>query len=297
MRATMNGFRIPCALLVVPLLVAHPTLAPGAAPAIVSAPAAHQRLLPLQGGQNFRDLGGYRTADGRTVRWGVLFRSGSMHFLTIADYGYLEHLGIRTVCDFRSTGERTTEPVSWPAAGAPNVLTDDYIQDLRSSGLTRDAMPATADQARAKMTRLYPELLAQFNGQYRRMFGELLAGHAPLAFNCSAGKDRTGIAAALLLTALGVPRATVIEDYLLTNRYLDPASLMARGAPANPANPLAGLSPEAARPLLAADPSYIGAALAVVDAHEGGAEGYLRDELGLSSNDLARLRALYLGKA
>ena len=62
----------------------------------------HQRLLPLEGGQNFRDLGGYRTRDGRTVRWGMLFRSGAMDGLTAADYAYLGKIGIRTVCDFRS---------------------------------------------------------------------------------------------------------------------------------------------------------------------------------------------------
>lgn len=72
------------------------------------------------------------------------------------------------------------------------------------------------------MTALYPRLLTQFNSQYRRMFAALLAGRAPLAFNCIAGQDRTGVAAALLLTALGVPRETVIQDYLLTNRYFDP---------------------------------------------------------------------------
>jgi len=67
------------------------------------------------------------------------------------------------------------------------------------------------------MTESYPRLLGTFHDQYRRVFAELLAGHAPLAFNCAAGKDRTGVAAALLLTALGVPRETVIADYLLTN--------------------------------------------------------------------------------
>jgi protein-tyrosine phosphatase len=124
------------------------------------------------------------------------------------------------------------------------------------------------------------------------MFSELLAGHAPLAFNCNAGKDRTGIAAALLLTALGVPRATIIEDYLLTNRYLDPRSFTS--APPSAANPLAGMSPDAARMLLAADPSYIRAAFDVIDGHKDGAEGYLRDELGLSRADLVRLQSLYL---
>jgi protein-tyrosine phosphatase len=182
--------------------------------------AAHERLLPLQGGRNFRDLGGYATEDGRHVRWGMLYRSGSMHDLTPADYAALQRRGIRIVCDLRDTRERSAEPVHWPTTGAPQVLSDDYALD------PRDFLPAapmkdwTAYSARAAMTASYPKMLVQFRNQYRRMFAELLAGHAPLAFNCSAGKDRTGIAAALLLTALGVPRQTVIDDYLLTNRYL-----------------------------------------------------------------------------
>ncbi|MFX8016077.1 tyrosine-protein phosphatase, partial [Acinetobacter baumannii] len=89
----------------------------------------------------------------------------------------------------------------------------------------KPGQPATAANVKAMMTASYPRMLTQFNGQYRRMFGELLAGRVPLAFNCSAGKDRTGIAAALVLTALDVPHKTVVEDYLLTNRYFDPQKL------------------------------------------------------------------------
>ncbi len=274
------------------LLAVQPVAARMPVPAPVAASAAgHQRLLPLQGGRNFRDLGGYRASDGRTVKWGLLFRSGSMHGLTEADYRTLESLNIRVVCDFRDTTERSEEPVSWPASGAPRVLSTDYEVDRRffPAGSPQNW---TADQARIAMVTSYPRLLKQFNGQYRRMFAELLAGHAPLAFNCTAGKDRTGIAAALLLTALGVSRTTVIEDYLLTNRYLDVRSL-SKG-PASPANPLASMSSEATKMLGGADQSYIEAAFAVIDSHEGGVAGYLRDELGLSYADLKKLRHLYL---
>jgi protein-tyrosine phosphatase len=271
-------------------LVASPVLAP-AQPA---ATPAHERLIPLQGGRNFRDLGGYRTADGHTVKWGVLFRSGSMHGLTVADYTSLEKRGIRVVCDFRDNGERAAEPANWPAAHAPKVLSDDYHMDMAMAMPSGDMSHWTPDQSRAAMAASYPKMLTQFNGQFRRMFGELLVHHVPLAFNCSAGKDRTGIAAALLLTALGVPRETVVEDYLLTNRYLDPAKLMSASSKATANAPWMKLPPEVLKPMMAADPSYIAGALKVVDAHAGGAEGYLRDELGLSHADLLRLRSLYL---
>jgi len=270
-----------------------PAIPPAAAqaPAPLSSAAPHDRLVPLQGGRNFRDLGGYKAGDGRTVKWGVLYRSGSMHGLTEADYRSLEARGIVVVCDFRDRHERAAEPAVWPEPGAPRVLSDDY--DLDSHFFPPgDPMSWTAAQARAAMVASYPRLLAQFKGQYRRMFAELLASHAPLAFNCSAGKDRTGIAAALLLTALGVPRATVIEDYLLTNRYLDARALTS--GPRSPASPLSEMSPEAAKVLASADRSFIDAAFAVIVAHAGGAKGYLHDEMGLSSADLSKLRALYL---
>lgn len=256
--------------------------------------AQHERLLPLQGGRNFRDLGGYRTEDGRTVKWGVLFRSGSMHGLTPADYALLEKRGIRVVCDLRDNAERAAEPVDWPRAHAPRVLSGDYHLDMAMAMPGGDMAHWTAEQSRAAMVASYPRMLTQFNGQFRRMFAELLAHHVPLAFNCSAGKDRTGIAAALILTALGVPRETVIEDYLLTNRYLDPAKLMSASSKATANAAWTRMPPEVIKSMMAADRSYIEAALHVVDSHAGGAQGYLHDELGLSAGDLRRLRALYL---
>jgi protein-tyrosine phosphatase len=271
--------RFPAAALLVlalpPAAQAQPAHVSPASP--LAAPAPHQRLLPLEGGRNFRDLGGYRAQDGRHVKWGLLFRSGA-------------------------------QPVNWPSGAAPRLLFDDYRLDM--AGMMPKGPPSgwTEADARAAFTASYPRMLGQFNGQYRRMFAELLAGHAPLAFNCSAGKDRTGIAAALILTALGVPRQTVIDDYMLTNNYLDAAKMLAHGpAPANmgpgrpekeaggdPAAALKGLPPGVVRAFLAADPAYIEAALAVLDRHSGGPEGYLRDELGLKRADILRLRTLYL---
>jgi protein-tyrosine phosphatase len=277
-------------LLAVSLLASAAPLASvvaGATPVAVTAP--HDRVLPLHGGQNFRDLGGYGTVDGRTVKWGLLFRSGSMHSLTPADYSYLQGRGIRTVCDFRSSDERKAEPVAWPQAGKTIVLADEY--PMSALGVAGPSAGLTAEQAREQMASSYPQMLTFFNGQYRRMFAELLAGRAPLAFNCSAGKDRTGVAAALVLTALGVPRQTIIEDYLLTNTYFDPRKVVRSAGQAS-----AGwdkLPPEVLKAYMVADRSYIESALKVVDGHKGGADGYLRDALGLSAAELGTLRLMY----
>jgi protein-tyrosine phosphatase len=252
--------------------------------------SAHERLLPLQGGTNFRDLGGYRTADGHTVKWSVLYRSGSMHNLTQADFAYLGKLGIRTVCDFRDIHERSAEPVSWPSEQTPNVLADDY--DLRQVGMfpMQDIGTWDGERTRQFMASTYPKLLSTFNSQYRRMFQHLLDHEVPLAFNCSAGKDRTGIAAALILTALGVPRDTVIQDYLLTNQYLHAEKML--NSPAS--GEWARLPTPVLKQLMVADRSYIESALAVLDQHAGGPMGYFQEELQLSPADIQKLRGLYL---
>lgn len=251
---------------------------------------APRRLLPLQGGQNFRDLGGYRTRDGRLVRWGVLFRSGTMNGLTPADFAYLGKLGIRTVCDFRSTEERNAAPVHWPGNVAPKVFADDYKMDM--GGLDFQAAGSwNAEKARARMAALYPHMLEQFNSQYRRMFQQLLAGNVPLAFNCSAGKDRTGIAAALILTALNVPRETVIQDYLASNLYFDPKKAAVGDDAALKA--WKQMPPAVQQAFMGVDRSYIEAVFRTIDAYPGGPEAYLRKAFGLRRIDLLTLRQRY----
>lgn len=161
------------------------------------------------------------------------------------------------------------------------------------AGFFDNADKLTAAQARAVMADTYPQILVQFNSQYRRMFKELLAGNVPLAFNCSAGKDRTGVAAALILTALGVPRESVIQDYLLSNRYFDPGK--ASSAIKGSAVPSAWktMSPEVAQVLMGVDRSYIVRVFRAIDAHPGGQIRYLRDALGLGPAELGALRRQY----
>jgi protein-tyrosine phosphatase len=272
-------------------LIAAAVAGPGGlAMARTAAAAAHDRVLPLQGGQNFRDLGGYRTADGRTVKWGMLYRSGSMHDLTPADFTALAARGIRTVCDFRDNKERASAPVAWPDAHVPAVLADDYDLDLDLRAFAQPGLDGP--KARAIMAAFYTKLPFQFAGAYRRMFAELAAGHAPLAFNCSAGKDRTGVAAALLLSVLGVPYETVAEDYLLSNRTFDPTRAVATDPRA--AAFYRQLPPDALKALMGVDRSYLDAAFAAIRARPGGIEGYYRDQLGLDAAAIRKLRAAYL---
>jgi protein-tyrosine phosphatase len=249
-----------------------------------------ERVLPLQGGRNFRDLGGYRSADGRMVRWGQLYRSGSMVGLTEADYGYLSALGVKVICDFRSTAERQQEPTRW---SGPQMIARDYDMDLASLRPAAGEAPSP-EQMRGRMLQLYEELPYQQAESYRRMFAELAAGRTPLAFNCSAGKDRTGVAAALILTTLGVSRDQVLADYALTDKVVDYEAVMRRSNAAAGFTGVAAMAPELRRPMMRADPAYLQRALDTLAKREGSVEGFIRTRLGVTPAQTAALRARLL---
>ena len=254
-----------------------------------------ERVLPLQGGRNFRDLGGYRTSDGRHVRWGKVYRSGTMSELTDADYEYLSHLGIRVICDFRTTSERQAQPNLWQRAAGIDYWARDYAASVgRLDALVSMPSPTPAD-ATAAIAAGYRELPFEQAEAFRVMFGRLVAGETPLAFNCTAGKDRTGVAAALILTALGVPRETVIADYALSDRIVAASTTQAGNAKLRESYPfLAKLPPDVLAPLFRADPAYIEAMFAAVEQRHGSVAGYLRDVLGVSDHDIEVLHAQLL---
>ncbi len=243
------------------------------------------RFLPLERGHNFRDLGGYRTADGRRVRRSMIFRSGSMSDLTEADVAQLARLGIVCICDLRTTSERTKHPTSWHDASKVRMLVRDY--DHSEGSLSSLAM-GDGEAVRGRMTSLYRRLHEEQRETYTALFDRLLAGEVPLLFNCAAGKDRTGVAAALILSALGVPRETVVEDYVLSDRYSEPLfALLCR-------NPRYGLSEDTPReawlPMTRALPEYIETMLDTLADSHGSIEAYLDTVLGVDRLAIDRLR-------
>jgi protein-tyrosine phosphatase len=252
-----------------------------------------ERLLPLQGGRNFRDLGGYMTSDGRQVRWGRLFRSGSMVDLTAADYAYLSSLGIQVICDFRSTEERDQEPIRWSGANPPAMIARNYANASSSQGSLFAGNP-DGPTVRLRMAKLYETLPYDHIESYRLMFSKLAAGQAPLAFNCSAGKDRTGVGAALLLTTLGVPWTTVLGDYTLTNDVINFETILQRspkGKPPAGFNEVSQLSKDARAQLQRADPLYLQTAFSTIKRQEGSIAAFVRGRLGVSDDEVRSLRA------
>ena len=182
---------------------------------------SYDRLLPLDGGSNFRDLGGYSTIDGHQVRRGLLFRSGSMGSLTDHDMEYLDAFGFNTVVDLRSREEIELIPNLWAVNSGIDYDAIDYSLSalIESQPLRTESGRLDTEEMLSNMGMLYRDLAQRIKPQLRVLFQHLLRGNVPIVVNCSAGQDRTGVATALLLTALGVPRALILDDYLLSTRF------------------------------------------------------------------------------
>ncbi len=242
------------------------------------------RLIALEGATNFRDLGGYEALDGRRVRWRRLFRADGLHRLTSGDGGTLAALGLEEALDLRYGPERAGEPARLPESvasvhiGLPDQPANSLLETMHAGGVS---------SAEAAWTRLrdsyarYPEKYACACGVILR---RLIAEDAPpLLFHCTAGKDRTGFAAAVVLEALGVPRTTIMEDYLLTNRHWDRGNREPQG-----------LHREIYEPVFSAREEYLAASWATLDREHGGLEGWLDSAVGFGAEDRAQLRAAML---
>jgi len=254
--------------------------------------AGETRQLGLEGARNFRDLGGYRTTDGQRVRWRRVFRSGSMAGLTPDDWAQLSGLGVRVVCDLRTPHERERDPFAWRDTPGLTYIERDYPS---SFGELRKVMAADLPDgaaARAAMLHGFAGLPYEQAPSYARLFRQLADGAVPAIVNCSAGKDRAGTAAALLLTLLGVPREQVVADFVLTDELGQlRESMLAR----SDSRGLLARQPDAvSAAILRADPDYITTALdGVIDRH-GSFEAYFAEVLGLSAERQSAIRSLLL---
>ncbi|MDF1692289.1 MAG: tyrosine-protein phosphatase [Zhongshania sp.] len=257
------------------------------------------RLLALEGGSNFRDLGGYTTADNKTVRSGVLFRSGTMSSLTSADEKTLNKRHFKTVVDLRSQEELALYPNRWVSHN-PSIS---YINHPYSVA----EMKLNAPEGKNKpigIEGFYGNISELYQPQMKMYFQELLNNNTPLVVNCSAGQDRTGFASALLLSALGVPRETIAQDYLLSTQYRRPA--VERGdvdlEAAAKTNAFAKMmlhynkkESKGPMPLITADGTpFINIAFAHIEQKYGSVENYLDQALAVDATEINKLKALYL---
>jgi protein-tyrosine phosphatase len=248
-----------------------------------------ERRLLLDGPVNFRDLGGYATADGYTVRWGRVFRSDSLQSLTPADVARLEELGVRLVCDLRRDEERATAPS--PMVGQPGV----QIEHLPVGGIAAETKTMAGRMMRGEIPEVSVDTMAgvylTILGLHPDSFGEVVRratdpGSLPMVVHCTAGKDRTGVACALVLGALGVDDDTIASDYELTTEYHS----LAKIAQVRPQLEAVGIEFEKVEAYWAAPRAVMAATLAGVHERWGGIEGYLRGPAELSAKALDKLR-------
>ncbi|MBN8987627.1 MAG: tyrosine-protein phosphatase [Rhizobiales bacterium] len=242
-------------------------------------PARH---LNLAGASNFRDLGGYVTTDGRTVRWRQIFRSNHLAHLTDEDARVLRALGVKSAFDFRGSMERTEALCALSDITVHSLPVEPtVVAALRA--IAAGGTPLSADHAVEVMRDSYRSYVQQNTPRFRALFAHLLEDRAPLVIHCTAGKDRTGFACALILHTLGVPDEVISEDYLLTNRYYrrDP-------------NSSSDLPDHVKQVLGSVQPAFLGAAFEAIDADYGSLEAYLRDGISLGAAERTALAARYL---
>ena len=243
------------------------------------------RLKRLQGATNFRDLGGYPGQGGRPVQWGRLFRSDHLAGLTPEDHAQLQQLGIRRAFDFRGVHERAATPYTVPGLAQHSLAIEPTVTQ-RMEAMHAAGQAMTAPVVAGLMRDLYRRLVSDDAHRFAELFEHLLQDDTPAVFHCTAGKDRTGIAAALILLALGVPRDVVMQDYLLTNEHFR-----------HPPMPDSRTPKEALAVLWRVQEDFLAEALRTIDVEHGGIDRYLAERLGLSAAAREALRRRYLQPA
>lgn len=240
-----------------------------------------ERHLPMAGGFNFRDIGGYKMQDGRYVKWGKIFRSDDLATLTDADLNYLSSFPLLSDVDYRSKEEIK------PAQDKHPKSLKNYLEYNISPGNTNAMMAKLKNATNAAID---SEMIAmnvffvtdkEAIDQFKKMFDHLQNpnGNVPLLYHCTAGKDRTGMSTALILYALGADDKLVMEDYLLSNKYIE--AKFAKEIKAYPN--LLGL--------FSVKSEYIQAGLDAIKKNDGSVENFLTKKLNV---DIKKMRELYL---
>lgn len=253
------------------------------------------RLLPLEGANNFRDLGGYATTDNRVTRWGMLYRSAKLSDLSDDDQAYLQRLHLKRIVDFRSPAETTDEPdqlgTSLQAIYRPLPIAVSEADTQRLMDKI-DAGELTAEESRQFLVRANRHFVDDYSDTYSQWLHSLLdAGNLPMVFHCSEGKDRTGFAAALLLLTVGVDKQQVMQDYLASNRYLE-ASVDRRMLMMKVLS-LFQFDADAIRPVFSVERQYLQSAFDRIDERYGSFDNYLQAGLDIDPQERRRLVELF----
>ena len=262
------------------LLLSHPELEqPG-------------RRITLQGGLNFRDVGGYTTTDGRRVRFGRLYRAGSLAELTEADLEVVHQLGLKLICDLRTPREaerapdRLREAARAVYVSAPAYARNNYSDWLRTALFRRHELDEVIADGYLRMADHHSR---ELGGVLKRLADP---EQLPALVHCTAGKDRTGVVVALLLSVLGVPQETILADYALSNADFERISHISRRDIQRMRR--VGITENEIAAIMSANPLNLRRLFAHLAARYGSVEDYLLTAAGLSTGDLQRLGENFL---
>jgi protein-tyrosine phosphatase len=249
------------------------------------------RLLPMDGSHNTRELGGYKTTDGKTIKWGKLFRSDKLSDISKTDQAYLQNLGIKKIVDFRSEQEKAEDPNIIPT-GISYVEMPISVDGAMRSKIEAVLKGETDREVQSFLIDANKEFVTNYADVYENFLRGLIDDDAPTLFHCTAGKDRAGFAAAITLIALGVSKEDVINDYMKTNAFtqerieeiLGQIELMS----------LYQSDVEILRPLLGVEQIYIETAFRTAEKKYGSLENFIRNGLNISDEDIQKLRNKFL---
>jgi protein-tyrosine phosphatase len=261
-----------------------------------AAAAVSPRVSILEGAANFRDIGGYATADGRHVRKGVVYRSNQLSDLTANDFERLNALGIKLVCDFRTDGERRRSPTQWQGATSPEMMRAQIMKEA-DVNMSAERLRELTTRSSATLATAYDSMVAADPAaEYGHLYKQIAAGKLPVIAHCTAGKDRTGVFSAVLLTMLGVPRSSVIDDYMLTGEYMTTAPALAQAARDMQKTFGTAERPSEAtmRAIYEMHAEVLTNTFATIDRLYGSFDGFVRDGLKLTASDVAGLRTQLL---
>ncbi len=250
-----------------------------------------ERLIPMQGTNNFRDIGGIPTTDGRYTKWGMIYRSGRLESLTEADIDRFRDLDIQQVFDFRNDIE---------IGKAPDRLPDDYkgeytqlpIVDKEGKAYQEMKRRVFFGERRGETKELFTTVMSKFADSsaldFKPLFDKLLVTNAPLLYHCTGGKDRTGYATAIILSILGVDKETIISEYLMSNYYKYEKALASMDKLR-----YAGLDSETTSALFLVQQEYIEKVFEIIENDFGGMDNYLEVKFGIDEAKRNLLKEKY----
>ncbi len=242
-----------------------------------------ERQLPIAGGYNYRDLGGYKTINGQYIKWGKIFRSDDLYNLTDEDLAYLSSIPIISIVDFRSLAEIRKMPDKIPYSVKENYvfsIIPGNMGALISEGISKKTPEEYVETVKDIYRVLVTDTIAL--NQYRRVFNVLKdKNDVPLMFHCSAGKDRVGVALALIMYALGVDEKTIMQDYLFSGFCLKDKYKV-----------IINKSPEIL-PLFEAREEYLNSTIDEINKNYGSMDNFL---INVLQADIPALREMYLVK-